>query len=88
MEVIWGNRLKAGDNKYIGRFPTSLPTAATIGSAGGSTRRSSAHVYPEIWKDAVLAHVVDVAVFCDSDDTTPPASATSPMSGLNGGDDH
>jgi hypothetical protein len=26
-------------------------------------------VYGEIWKDAAPAHLVDVAVFCDSDDT-------------------
>ena len=28
-----------------------------------------ARVYAEIWKDAAPAHLVDVAVFCDSDDT-------------------
>jgi hypothetical protein len=27
-----------------------------------------ASVYAEIWKDAAPAHLVDVAVFCDSDD--------------------
>jgi Protein of unknown function (DUF3047) len=28
-----------------------------------------ARVYGEIWKDTAPAHLVDVAVFCDSDDT-------------------
>jgi hypothetical protein len=28
-----------------------------------------ARVYAEIWKDAAPAHLVDIAVFCDSDDT-------------------
>jgi hypothetical protein len=28
-----------------------------------------ARVYAEIWKNAALAHLVDVAVFCDRDDT-------------------
>ena len=28
-----------------------------------------ARVYPEIWKDAAPAHLVDIAVLCDSDDT-------------------
>jgi len=28
-----------------------------------------ARIYAEIWKDAAPAHLVDVAVFCDSDDT-------------------
>jgi hypothetical protein len=32
-------------------------------------------IHAEIWKDAAPAHLVDVAVFCDSD--------ASPMSGLN-----
>jgi len=31
--------------------------------------RAGARVYAEIWKDAAQAHLVDVAVFCDSDDT-------------------
>ena len=28
-----------------------------------------ARVYAEIWKDAASAHLVDIAVFCDRDDT-------------------
>jgi hypothetical protein len=28
-----------------------------------------AAIYAEVWKDAAPAHLVDVAVFCDSDDT-------------------
>jgi hypothetical protein len=28
-----------------------------------------AHIYAEIWKDVAPVHLVDVAVFCDSDDT-------------------
>ena len=31
--------------------------------------RDLAGICAEIWKDAAPAHVVDVAVFCDSDDT-------------------
>jgi hypothetical protein len=32
-------------------------------------RIDPAHIYAEIWKDAAPAHLVDVAAFCDSDDT-------------------
>ena len=32
-------------------------------------RMDLASVYAEIWKDTAPAHLVDVAVFCDSDDT-------------------
>ena len=70
MEVIWGNRLKAGDYKFIGGFPHFV-------ADGGDDRVGRwldekidlARIYAEIWKDAAPAHVFDVAVFCDSDDT-------------------
>jgi len=70
MEVIWGNRLRAGHYKYIGRFPHFV-------ADGGDDRVGRwldekidlTSIYAEIWKDAAPAHLVDVAVFCDSDDT-------------------
>jgi hypothetical protein len=70
MEVIWGNRLKAGEYKYIGSFPHFV-------ADGGDDRVGRwfdekidlKRIYAEIWKGAAPAHVVDVAVFCDSDDT-------------------
>jgi hypothetical protein len=31
--------------------------------------RDLARVYAEIWKDAAPAHLVDIGVFCDSEDT-------------------
>jgi len=37
-------------------------------SATGA-RGDLAHIYAEIWKDVAPVHLVDVAVFCDSDDT-------------------
>src|ERR1700730_14804347 len=70
MEVIWCNRLKPGDFKYIGGFPHFV-------ADGGDDRVGQwlhekidlERIYAEIWKDAAPAHLVDVAVFCDSDDT-------------------
>jgi hypothetical protein len=70
MEVIWGNRLKAGDYKYIGGFPHFV-------ADGGDDRVGRwleekidlERIYARFWKDAAPAHLVDVAVFCDSDDT-------------------
>ena len=66
MEVIWGNRLKAGDYKYIRGFPHFV-------ADGGDDRVGRwldekinlERIYTEIWKDAAPAH----AVFFDSDDT-------------------
>ena len=70
MEVIWGNRLRRGDYKYIGSFPHFVADAGDdrVGRWLDETI-DLARVYAEIWKNAALAHLVDVAVFCDSDDT-------------------
>jgi hypothetical protein len=70
MAVIWGNRLKAGDYKYIGGFPHFVADAGEDRVGRWLDERIDlARVYAEIWKDAAPAHLVDVAVFCDSDDT-------------------
>ena len=38
-------------------------------SASHTAGRDLSRVYAEIWKDTAPAHLVDIAVFCDSDDT-------------------
>lgn len=70
MEVIWGNRLKAGEYKYIGGFPHFVADGgeARIGR-WFDERIDLARVYATIWQDAAPAHLVDLAVFCDSDET-------------------
>ena len=70
MEVIWGNRLRPGDYKYIGGFPHFVADAGDERVGRWLDERIDlTEVYAEIWKDAAPAHLVDVAVFCDSDDT-------------------
>ena len=70
IEVIWGNRLKPGDYKYIGSFPHFVADAGDDRVGRWLDERIDlARVYAEIWKDAAPAHLVDVAVFGDSDDT-------------------
>jgi hypothetical protein len=70
MEVIWGNRLKRGDHKYIGSFPRFVADAGDERVGHWLDKKIDlARVYSEIWKDAAPADLVDVAVFCDSDDT-------------------
>jgi hypothetical protein len=70
MEVIWGNRLKPGDYKYIGTFPHFVADAGEDRIGRWLNEKINlARVYAEIWKDAAPAHVTDIAVFCDSDDT-------------------
>jgi len=70
MEVIWGNRLKPGDYKYIGSFPHCVANAGDDWVGRWLDEKIDlARVYAEIWKDAAPAHLIDVALFCDSDDT-------------------
>src|SRR5262249_58580135 len=69
-EVIWGNRLKAGDYKYIRGFPHFVADGGDERVGRWLDERIDlAGINAEIWKDAAPAHLVDVAVFCDSDDT-------------------
>ena len=70
MEVIWGNKLKPGDYKYISGFPHFVADAGDDRVGRWLDEKIDlAAVYDEIWKDAAPTHLVDVAVFCDSDDT-------------------
>ena len=70
MEVIWGNRLNPGEYKYIGGFPHFVADAGDHRVGRWLDEKIDlARVYGEIWKDAAPAHLVDVAVFCDGDDT-------------------
>jgi len=70
MEVIWGNRLKPGEYKYIGGFPHFVADAGEERTGRWLDEKIDlGHIYAEIWKDAEPAHLVDIAVFCDSDDT-------------------
>jgi hypothetical protein len=69
MEVIWGNRLKPGDFKYIGGFPHFVADGGDDRVGQWLHEKIDLRIYAEIWKDAAPAHLADVAVFCDSDDT-------------------
>jgi len=70
MEMIWGNRLKPGDYKYIGSFPHFVADAGDERVGRWLDERIDLdRVYAEIWKDAAPSHSVDITAFCDSDDT-------------------
>jgi hypothetical protein len=70
MEIIWGNKLKAGDYKYIDGFPHYVADGGNDNV--GQWRREEVdlqEVYRHIWPDSAHAHLVDIAIFCDSDET-------------------
>ena len=65
-----GESAETGDCKYIGGFPHFVADAGDDRVGRWLDERIDlVRVYAEIWKDAAPAHLVDVAVFCDSDDT-------------------
>ena len=69
----WRSRARGGTItrrcKYIGSFPHFV-TDGCDDRVGRwlDERIDLGSIYAEICKDAAPAHVVDVAVFCDSDD--------------------
>jgi hypothetical protein len=70
MEVIWGNRLKPDDYKYIGGLPHFVADAGDDRVGRWLDEKIDlARVYATIWKDAAPPRLVDIAVLCDSDDT-------------------
>jgi hypothetical protein len=70
MEIIWGNRLHAGDIKVIGTFPHYVANGGdeNIGRwfAEEVDLRSLARRF---WPDVTVVRLIDIALFCDSDDT-------------------
>jgi hypothetical protein len=70
MEVIWGNRLRAGDYKTIGGFPHYVANGGdeNVG-AWHAEEIDLSRVYGEIWPDGEPAHLTEIALFCDSDET-------------------
>ena len=71
MEIIWGNQaLRAGDYKVIGSFPHYVAN-------GGRENAGRWHqeavdlteIYETLWGDPTGARMIDIAIFCDSDET-------------------
>ncbi|HEY0523269.1 MAG TPA: DUF3047 domain-containing protein, partial [Stellaceae bacterium] len=71
MEIIWGNKvLHAGDTKVIGGFPHYVAN----GGNENVGRWHAEHVdlrelTHRFWPDQSFDRLIDVALFCDSDET-------------------
>lgn len=71
MEIIWGNRvLGAGDYKEIDGFPHYVANggASNIGRWHRETVDLGG-VYETLWGDPTGVRMVDIGIFCDSDET-------------------
>jgi hypothetical protein len=70
MEIIWGNRLHAGEVKVIGTFPHYVANGGdeNVGRwfAEEVDLRALARRF---WPDVAVARLIDIALFCDSDET-------------------
>jgi len=71
MEIIWGNtRLRAGQYKYIGGFPHYVANGGQANVGRWHRERIDLlKIYRTIWKDDGAVRVIDIALFCDSDET-------------------
>lgn len=70
MEIIWGNKLRTGDYKFIRGFPHYVADGGDRNAHQWKTETINLQdIYNRIWSDHAPAHLVDLAIFCDSDDT-------------------
>jgi hypothetical protein len=70
MEIIWGNRLHAGDFKFIGDFPHYVANGGDQHVGQWYDEEVDLRdLYREIWREAPDVRIVDIALFCDSDET-------------------
>jgi hypothetical protein len=71
MEIIWGNQLRAGDYKFIDGFAHYVADGGIENVGKWRTVELDLRpIYRRIWSDgAVAARLVEIAIFCDSDET-------------------
>ena len=77
MEIIWGNRkLRAGDWKYLKFFGSAHPFPHYVANGGNENVGRWHHqsvelgkLYREQWGEPRGARLVEIALFCDTDQT-------------------
>lgn len=76
MEIVWGNRLQAGDIKLIGSFPHWVANGGDE-NAGRWFREEAdlAALARRFWPEAAVARLIDIALFCDTDETGGTSAA-------------
>ncbi len=69
-EIIWGNRLRRGDTKFIGTFPHYVADGADENTRQWRDEEIDlVAVTKQFWPDGKTAQLTDIALFCDSDET-------------------
>lgn len=70
MEIIWGNKLQAGEYKYIDTFPHYVARGGNENTNRWFEEEVNLlEVYRQIWPDQEPANMIEIGLFCDSDDT-------------------
>jgi len=70
MEIVWGNKLKAGNYIYIGGFPHYVARGGNENIKKWFDEEINLlEIYRLIWKDQEPVNVINIGLFCDSDDT-------------------
>jgi hypothetical protein len=71
MEIIWSNRrFAAGDYMYLGSFPHYVANGGREHQGRWYRERVDlARIYRELWGDPTGARILDIGLFCDSDQT-------------------
>ena len=70
MEIIWGNKLRAGEYKYIGEFPHYVARGGDENiNRWFEEEVNLLEIYRKIWPDQEPANITEIGLFCDSDDT-------------------
>ncbi len=75
MEIIWGNKLHAGEYKFIGGFPHYVADGGDENTGkwrneAVDLRQITRPLWPDLFESGgAPVHLVDIALFCDSDDT-------------------
>ena len=70
MEIIWGNRLHRGDYKFIDGFPHYVADGGLENIARWRNEEIDLlAIYRHLWPESAPPHLIDLALFCDSDET-------------------
>ncbi len=86
IEVIWGNRLRPGEYRFLDGFPHFVADTSYDGLATGLTRRSTSLALSRDLEGSGAGDWLISQSFVTATIRTPPALATRVMSGLNGGE--